>query len=148
MSSIVELIDAFHANKISSDDYLKGLDRHIQFAARKLAEVEKQQIVAEDRPLWDSELKPGLLAIYEGLIGAATEAKEFARTRDEELLKGVGILIAGIDQVMAILDQKSGGVSASTRQALEAATAGPGDDLSLENRPTKGSAESKVSFLD
>lgn len=148
MASVVELIDQFHKNAISSEEYLNGLDRHIQFAQRKLTEIEKQRIVPEDQALWESELKPGLQALYEGLIGAATEAKEYAKTRSDETLHGVGILLVGIDQVMAILDQRASGVSESTRQALEEATSGPGDDVSLSGPTSKGSAESAVSFLD
>jgi hypothetical protein len=146
MSSIVGLIDAFHKNSIGSEEYLTGLEKHINFATRKLAEVERQRIVPEDQTLWENELKPGLQAVYEGLIGAATEAKEYARTRSEETLHGVGVLLIGIDQVMDILAQRSGSVSASTQQALQDALAGPGDGVNLS--VTKGSAESAVSFLD
>lgn len=148
MSSIVELIDAFHTQKISSDDYLKGLDRHIQFATRKLAEIEKQRIVPEDQALWNSKLKPGLQAVYEGLIGAATEAKEYARNRNEEILHGVGLLLVGVDQVMDILGQSTGTASASTLAALQDAMESPGDGVNLTRSVHKGSAESAVSFLD
>lgn len=148
MASLVELIDAFSKNSLSSEEYLGGLDKHIQYATRKLAEVEKQRIVPEDQTLWDNDLKPGLQAVYEGLIGAATEAKEYARTRSEETLHGVGVLLVGIDQVMDILAQRSGSVSASTQQALQAALEGPGDDVNFSSPVSKGSAESAVSFLD
>lgn len=147
MSSLVELIDAFHSQRIGEEEFLAGLDKQIQFATRKLAEVDKQRIAPEDQALWEAELKPGLQAVYEGVIGAATEAREYARSRKEETLHGVGILLVGIDQVMEILAQRSGLVSASTQQALEDALGGPGDGVSLKG-VNKGTAESAVSFLD
>lgn len=148
MASIVELIDAFHGNKISAEDYLSGLDRHIQFATRKLTELDRQRIVPEDQKVWDEELKPGLQAAYEGMIGAATEAKEFAKNRDEEILKGVGILIAGIQHVMNLIEKGAGKVSDATLQVLEEATNLNNDGLELQTQAVKGSAESQVSFLD
>lgn len=148
MSSIIELIDGFHLNKISAQDYLAGLDKHMQFASRKLSELERQKIVPEDQQRWNEVLLPGLQAAYEGMLGAAAEAKEYAKARDEEVLKAVGVLLAGVDQVMLILEEQSGGVSASTLQVLQEVGNVHQDGVALENRPVKGSAESAVSFLD
>lgn len=148
MSSIVELIDAFHGGRISSEEYLSGLDRHIQFASRRLAELDKTKIVPEDLQTWQETLLPGLQAAYEGMIGAATEAKEFARTRKDETLQGVGILLASVNQIMGILLSSSGQVSAETRQILLQSSDVSNDGLELNTRPISGSAESKLSFLD
>ncbi len=148
MASIVELIDAFHGGNLSSEDYLSGLDRHIQFAQRRLSELDKQKIVPEDQALWQATLLPGLQAAYEGMIGAATEAKEYARSRKDDVLQGVGLLLTGVNQVMAILLESSGQVSADTRQILLQTHDVPNDGLDLQNRSVSGSAESKVSFLD
>lgn len=148
MSSIVELIDAFHGAKISSEDYLTGLDRHIQFATRRLSELDKQKIVPEDQQLWQETLLPGLQAAYEGMIGAASEAKAYAQNRKEEVLHGVGILLAGVNQVMAILLESSGQVSAETRQILNQTNDVSNDGLEIQTRNVSGSAESQISFLD
>lgn len=148
MASIVELIDAFHGTKISASDYLKGLDRHIHYAEQKLLELDRQKIVAEDQALWKETLLPGLKASFEGMIGAATEAKEYAKARDEKILHGVGILLVGIGTLMEKVEAASGKVSASTQQALQSLSEMPHDGIEITASPVKGSAESSVGFLD
>ncbi|MBT9546111.1 MAG: hypothetical protein IV090_12035 [Candidatus Sericytochromatia bacterium] len=146
--SLVELIDAFHKQEISAEDYLVGLDRQIHNASRKLAELDKQQIATADQALWQEELLPGLQAAYEGLIGAAEEAKLYAQNRKDEILHGVGILIVGVDQIMEFVAIRSGLASAPTQALLNQALDPQSDGLALANRPVKGSAESEVAFLD
>jgi hypothetical protein len=146
--SLVELIDAFHKQEISSQDYLAGLDRQIQMAERKLVELGKQQIAPADQALWQAELLPGLQAAYEGLIGAAHEAKVYAEQRLDETLHGVGILIAGVDQIMTFVATRTGLVTESTQALLNQALDPHSDGLDLAHRPSRGSAESEVAFLD
>lgn len=148
MSSLVELIDAFHSKKISASDYTSGLDRQIQYAEQKLKELERQKIVPEDQALWQNTLMPGLKAAFEGMIGAATEAKEYARTRNQDILSGVGLLLVSVSELLDKVEAASGGVSAATQQALQSLSEGPQDDLAFGQAVSKGSAESSVTFLD
>lgn len=62
--SLVELIDAFYRQEISVADYLSCLDRQIEQATQKLAELEQLKIVPADQTLWQEELLPGLQAAY------------------------------------------------------------------------------------
>ncbi len=87
-------------------------------------------------------------AAYEGLIGAAEEAKLYAENRKDEILHGVGILIVGVDQIMEFVAVRSGFASAPTQALLNQALDPQSDGLALANRPVKGSAESEVAFLD
>jgi len=146
MSSIVELIDAFHEKKISSDDYLKGLDRQIQYAENKLKELPRQKIVPDDQALWQEKLLPGLTAAFEGMIGAATEAKLYAKNRNPDLLSAVGLLIVGVGQLLEQVEAASGKVSAATQQAIGDGLNAPQDGVELAT--SKGSADSTVTFLD
>ncbi|PIQ25470.1 hypothetical protein COW36_20715 [bacterium (Candidatus Blackallbacteria) CG17_big_fil_post_rev_8_21_14_2_50_48_46] len=145
--SLVELIDAFYKEAISEQDYLSGLDQQIQNAQRKLAELDKQKIAPADQALWQEELLPGLQAAYEGVIGAASEAKVYAQERKEEVLHGVGILLASVDKIMEFLALRSGLVSESTQKLMAEALNPHSDGLSLESPVSKGSAESSISFL-
>lgn len=146
--SLVELIDAFYKQDISAQDYLAGLDRQIHNAQRKLTELDKQAIAPADQTLWQEELLPGLQAAYEGVIGAAEEAKLYAESRKDEILHGVGLLIMGVDQIMQFVAQRSGLVSAPTQALLTQALDPQSDGLALAHRPVQGSAESTVAFLD
>lgn len=148
MSSIVELIDAFHDKKISSDDYLKGLDRQILSAENRLKELPRQKILAADQALWQEKLLPGLSAAFEGLIGAATEAKLYAKNRDKDTLSSVGLLIAGVGELLDQVEAASHHVSAATQQAIGEVLNTPQDGIALANPIAKGSADSTVTFLD
>ncbi len=146
MSSIVELIDAFHDKKISSDDYLKGLDRQIAYAENRLKELPRQKILPDDQALWQEKLLPGLNAAFEGMIGAATEAKLYAKSRDKDSLSSVGLLIVGVAQLLDEVEAASGKVSVATQQAIGDVLSAPQDDVALAT--IKGTADSAVTFLD
>lgn len=141
--SILELVAAFETGQLGQQDFETALSQQMQLCQRKQDELARQRVPAEDQALWEQELRPGLDACYEGLIGAAAEALEFARSRNQELLIGIAGLLQEVDRIGAYLAARGGLASAVTQNLLRQ----QGDDLAL-GQASHGTAESSLSFIE
>ncbi|MBF2052393.1 MAG: hypothetical protein IGS03_02885 [Candidatus Sericytochromatia bacterium] len=147
--SIIELVSAYQQHKVSRQEMEQTLEQHIRVCQRKSEELERSKILPEDQAQWESELKPGLSACYQGLIGAASEALEYAKTRNEELIPGIVALIQEVDRITQFLEMRSGLVSESTRQVMQENLSLHSDGVNIQAAAVhQGSAESTVSFLE
>jgi len=146
--SIIELVNAYQQQTLSRQEVEQALEQHIRICERKSEELNKAQIQPEDQAQWEAELKPGLLACYQGLLGAAAEALEYAKSRNDELLKGIVALVQEVDRISSFLETRAGLVSESTRQVLQDGMSLHSDGLSIQSAVAHGTAESQVSFLE
>ena len=145
--SILELVAAFEMGSLGQKEFESALEQQMQSCQRRQEDLQRQRVPVEDQALWEQELRPGLDACYDGLIGAAAEALEFARSRNQDLLVGIAGLLQEVDRIGAYLEARAGLVSTATRQRLREGLAAPADGLALGGA-NQGSAESQVAFLE
>lgn len=143
-TSILDLVTAYKHEQIHRPDFEAALEQQIQQCRRKQEELDKARIQPEDQEVWAQDLRPGLEACYEGLIGAASEALEYARSRDEALLTGIVGLLQEVERIGAYLEARSGLVSEATREQLHQSL----DSDALALGASQGKAESEISFLE
>lgn len=149
--SILELVAAFEIGSLGQKEFESALEQQMQSCQRRQEELQRQRVPAEDQAVWEQDLRPGLDACYEGLIGAAAEALEFARSRNQALLVGIAGLLQEVAKIGAYLEARAGLVSEGTRQLLREGLEQPADGLALGHGlggASQGSAESQVSFLE
>lgn len=145
--SLTELVTAFQNQSLGRQEFEQSLEQQILRCQRRIDDLGKARILPEDQAQWDQELKPGLEACFAGLIGAAYEALEYAKTRNEELLAGIFGMIRDAGLIADYLEQRSGGVSAATQELMQQELDIHSDGLSFQ-RGSQGRAESQVSFLE
>ncbi|HEY9840982.1 MAG: hypothetical protein ACAI44_36130 [Candidatus Sericytochromatia bacterium] len=145
-ASILELLTAFQQEKIGQVELESGLEAQIQLCQRRQEELAKARIQPEDQEVWERDLRPGLDACYEGLIGAASEALEYAKSRNEALVPGIVGLLQEVERITGFLESQAGVTSAATRQLVQQGIEGQQDGLALG--VSQGSAESQVTFLE
>ncbi len=145
--SMLDLVNGFYQQKMTSEEFEAGLKFHIQRCEHQQALLNKAQILPADQAQWDKTIKPGLDVCYEGLMGAAHEALEFAKSRNEELLPGILGLLQEVQGIMHFVEVKLGLVSVETQAAIQASLNPDGDGYSIK-KASQGTAESQVSFLE
>lgn len=145
-TGILALLSAFEQGRLDPAGCEQGLNQQIQLCTRRSEELARLRVPAEDQALWSQELRPGLEVCYEGLIGAASEALEYVKSRDESLLIGIHGLLGEVERIRAYVESRAGLASPETQKLLESGPAG--DGLALESATGKGSAEAQVNFLD
>ncbi len=145
--TLSELVIEFQSQNLSRQEFEQGLERQIQVCQRRLDELAKARIQPEDQTQWEQELRPGLEACFAGLIGAAYEALEYAKSRNEELLPGIFGMLQEAARIAQYLELRAGNVQAATRELMQ-----PDLDLHSDGfeivRNHQGRAESQVSFLE
>lgn len=147
-TSILDWVAEFQQQKIKRSEFEQAMESQIQRFQRQQDELGKVKVLAHDQTRWEQELKPGLEACYEGLIGAASEALEYAKTRNDELVPGIVGLVQEVNKIMAYLELKAELVSPQTRQLLEQNIAQQSDGLSIQAAASQGTADSQLAFLD
>lgn len=145
--SMLDLINGFYQQKINAADFEAGLKFHIQRCEKQQALLNQSKILPADQAQWEKTIKPGLDVCYEGLIGAAHEALEYAKSRNQELLPGILGLLQEVQGIMRFVEVKLGLVSAETQAAVQANLNPEGDGYSIK-KASQGTAESQVSFLE
>ena len=145
-TGILALLSAFEQGRLDQAGCEQGLNQQIQLCTRRSEELTKLRVPAEDQALWTQELRPGLEVCYEGLIGAACEALEYVKSRDEGLLIGIHGLLGEVERIRAYVERKAGLASAETQKLIAGGPAG--DGLALDNAASRGSAEAQVNFLE
>lgn len=149
-NTLLATVVAFRDNQIEATTFTHQLDLLIQNCEKKKQELKHTAIAGKDRELWHQELLPGLEIALDLLASAATEAKGYAQDREESFLANAGFLIAKLDKVLAVIEQKSTGVSQATRVFIDESIAATiGDSLQFTKQVIrKGTAELELSFLD
>ena len=99
--SLLDLINGFYQQKITSADFEAGLKFHIQRCEQQQALLNQAKILPVDQAQWDKTIKPGLDVCYEGLLGAAHESLEYAKSRNQELLPGILGLLQEVQGIMS-----------------------------------------------
>ncbi|MEZ0373515.1 MAG: hypothetical protein ACAI44_30780, partial [Candidatus Sericytochromatia bacterium] len=94
------------------------LDGIIALCERKIADLNRTQIIPADREEWDKFLRPALDLSYQALIGAAKLGQEYAKAPSQEIAEGIVYAFMQVDKATNFVEQRLGGVSAETRQAV------------------------------
>lgn len=145
--SIVEALDAFRKQELALSDAQQILSEHKQLAERKRNSVSRAQVPAEDKPLWDELICPGLEVAFQGLVGAAAEGLAYLRSRDHEAYRVAVALAAQAVEITEVLEARMGLLSQATQRFVLTAINPHTDVVQMEGALT-GSAESTLSFLD
>lgn len=145
--SIVETLDGFRKQEISLSDAQGLLNEHKQLAERKKQSVSRAQVPAEDKPLWEELICPGLEVAFQGLVGAAAEGLAYLLSRDQETYRVAIALAAQAVEITEVLEARMGLLSQVTQRFVLTAINPHADVVQMEGALT-GSAESTLSFLD
>ncbi len=145
--SIVETLDAFRKQELALSDAQRILTEHKQLAERKRNGVSRAQVPAEDKPLWDELICPGLEVAFQGLIGAAAEGLAYLLSRDHDAYRVAVALAAQAVEITEVLEARMGLLSQVTQRFVLTAMNPHADVVHMEGALT-GSAESTLSFLD
>lgn len=149
-NTLLATVVAFRDKQIDAATFTQKLDLLIQSCEKKKQELKHTAIAGKDRELWNRDLLPGLEIAMDLLASAATEAKGYAQERDESCLANAGFLLTKLDNVLAVVEQKSAGASQETRIVIDENVAGTvGDSVQFTQQVIrKGTAELELSFLD
>lgn len=147
-SAIIPLLKQFRERQIGAAELKTKLEGMIAFCESKIAALNQTQIIPADREEWDKYLRPALDLSYQALIAAACLGLEYAGNPSQEIAEGIVYAFVQVDKATAFVEQRLGGVSAETRQAVAGQLADLNRDASQVSQLQSGQAQAAVSLFE
>lgn len=147
-SAIIPLLKQFRERQIGAAELKTKLEGIISFCEGKIAALNQTQIIQADREEWDKYLRPALDLSYQALIAAARLGIEYAGNPSQEIAEGIVYAFVQVDKATAFVEQRLGGVSGETRQAVAGQLEGLNRDASQVSQLQSGQAQAAVSLFE